>query len=57
LALETGLGTAAETQINADKNTRETDDKNRMKRTVYILTGISPNTWWARSENHRGRAI
>jgi hypothetical protein len=24
---------------------------------VYILTGISPNTWWARSGNHRGRAI
>jgi hypothetical protein len=23
--------------------------------TVYILTGISPNTWWARSGNHRER--
>jgi hypothetical protein len=27
------------------------------RRTVYILTGISLNTWWARSENQRGRAI
>jgi hypothetical protein len=26
-ALETGLGTAAETQINVGKNTYETDDK------------------------------
>jgi hypothetical protein len=25
--------------------------------TVYILTGISPNNWWARSRNHRGRVI
>jgi hypothetical protein len=24
---------------------------------VYILIGILPNTWWTRSENHRGRAI
>jgi hypothetical protein len=22
---------------------------------VYILTVISPNIWWARSENHRVR--
>jgi hypothetical protein len=27
------------------------------RKTVYILTGISPNTWWARSENHCGSAI
>jgi hypothetical protein len=27
------------------------------RRTVYILTGISLNTCWAHSENHRGRAI
>jgi hypothetical protein len=26
------------------------------QRTIYILSGISPNTWWARSGNHRERA-
>jgi hypothetical protein len=24
---------------------------------IYILTGISPNTWWTRSENHHARPI
>jgi hypothetical protein len=24
---------------------------------VYIITGISPNTWCARSGNHRGNTI
>jgi hypothetical protein len=24
---------------------------------VYILTTISPNTWWSRTKNHRGRVI
>jgi hypothetical protein len=32
LALETGLGTAAETLINARKNTCEIDDKNQLKK-------------------------
>jgi hypothetical protein len=32
IALRTGLGTAAKTQNSADKNPRETDDKNRIKR-------------------------
>jgi hypothetical protein len=27
------------------------------RRIFYILTGISPNSWWTRSENHRGRLI
>jgi hypothetical protein len=27
------------------------------RRTIYILTGISPNNWWARSENHHEKAI
>jgi hypothetical protein len=27
------------------------------RKTVYILTNISLNTWWARSRNHRRRAI
>jgi hypothetical protein len=27
------------------------------RRIVYILTCISPNTWWTRSRNHRGSAI
>jgi hypothetical protein len=27
------------------------------RKIIYILTGISPNTWWTRLGNHRGRAI
>jgi hypothetical protein len=27
------------------------------QRTVYILTCISPNTWWTRLGNYRVRAI
>jgi hypothetical protein len=38
-ALETGLETAAETQINAGKNTYETDDKNQTK-TQFIFSHV-----------------
>jgi hypothetical protein len=27
------------------------------QRVIYILTGISPNNWWARLDNYRLRAI
>jgi hypothetical protein len=51
------LGTTAETWNDASKTTSEIDDENQIKKAVYILTGIPPNTWWARSGNHRRRAI
>jgi hypothetical protein len=35
----------------------EIDNENRVKKSVYILAVISPNTWWARSGNHRRSAI
>jgi hypothetical protein len=47
LAFGTVLGTAKETRNGASKTTREIDDKNRLKKPIYLLSVISPNTWWA----------
>jgi hypothetical protein len=35
----------------------ENDDKKSDRRTVYIITIISPNNWRARSKKHRESAI
>jgi hypothetical protein len=51
-ALETGLGTAAETWISAGKTKSEIDDKIRIKKSVYVLTVISPNTLRTCSRNN-----
>jgi hypothetical protein len=50
--LKTGLGTAAETWISAGKTKSEIDDKIQIKKSVYVLTVISPNTLETCSRNN-----
>jgi hypothetical protein len=42
-------------QNGANKTTQEIDDKRLDSNTVYLLSGISPNNWWACSGTYRGR--
>jgi hypothetical protein len=63
-ALETGLGTAAETLINARKNMCEIDDKNQLKNSLYPhrhftehLVGAFRNSPWESDLNHESSSL
>jgi hypothetical protein len=51
-ALEIRLGTTAETWISVGKTKSEINDKIRIKKSVYVLTVISPNTLRTCSRNN-----